>query len=128
MKLRHLEQWNLARWNAASSYVKQLASLGPDRLLLPDLAAPDGHVFHLFVVRTESRDALAEHLRTRGIATVIHYPRPYFLEPAFEGLARPGQFPESEAAARTVLSLPLFPEITAEQIDSVVSAIKDFFN
>jgi dTDP-4-amino-4,6-dideoxygalactose transaminase len=86
------------------------------------------HVYNQFVIRAEQRDALRHHLRDSGIPSEIYYPSPLHLQPAFRHLAyKSGDFPESESASRSVLALPIFPELTEAQQESVVASISDFF-
>lgn len=86
------------------------------------------HVYHLFIVETTQRDALRRYLTERGIQTGIHYPIPIHLQEAYEdlGLGR-GSFPHAERLARESLSLPMYPELTDEQIGRVVDTIRQFF-
>jgi dTDP-4-amino-4,6-dideoxygalactose transaminase len=125
-KLPYLEEWNERRRAAARFYGEALAGVGD--LLLPPVPEAVTPVWHLFVVRTARRDALAEHLRTHGIGVGLHYPQPAHLSPAYAGLgyAR-GSFPLTERLADEVLSLPMFPGITDALLDSVVSAVRAFF-
>jgi dTDP-4-amino-4,6-dideoxygalactose transaminase len=83
-------------------------------------------VYHLFVIRHASRDALAAGLGERGIETLVHYPIPLHLQPAFADLGgQRGDFPVAEKAAAEILSLPLFPELSAEQVRAVCAALRD---
>jgi dTDP-4-amino-4,6-dideoxygalactose transaminase len=121
VKLRKLERWNARRRSLANSYRELLASLG---LILPP---PDSDsftsVYHLFVVRVSSRDSVREALANEGIATGIHYPIPLHLQPAYRSLGyRRGDFPVSEQAANSVLSLPLYPELPKASVLRVVRA------
>jgi dTDP-4-amino-4,6-dideoxygalactose transaminase len=86
------------------------------------------HIFHQYTVRAERRDALAAHLRDRGIGCAVYYPTGLHLQPCFAhlGFVR-GSLPETERAMAEVLSLPIFPELTAEQQDEVVSAVREFY-
>jgi dTDP-4-amino-4,6-dideoxygalactose transaminase len=87
--------------------------------------AGNEHVWHLYVVRVPRRDHVIDHLRSAGVETGIHYPVPIHLQGAFAGLAhRPGDFPVAERAAGEVLSLPMFPQITAAQQERVVEALR----
>jgi dTDP-4-amino-4,6-dideoxygalactose transaminase len=126
VKLLHLADWNDARRRAAARYREALADLPQVRLPVEAVGAT--HVYHLFVIRVERRDALQAHLAARGIGTGLHYPVPLHLQTAYAGLglAR-GAFPVTEAAAGEVLSLPMFPELTGDQIDLVADAIRDFY-
>jgi dTDP-4-amino-4,6-dideoxygalactose transaminase len=127
LKLARLDVWTAARRSLAESYAEMLAGVGD--LRLPDTSAGAGHVWHLFTARTARRDALLEHLRGAGIGAGIHYPIPLHLQPTFADhpQAREGAFPVSEAIARETLSLPLFPEMTAQQQERVVESVKGFF-
>ena len=92
-------------------------------------AEPTGyqHVYHLYVVRSQQRDALQAFLKERGIGTAIHYPNPVHLQPFHSnGADRHRQFPVAEKICNEILSLPMFPELTEEQVDYVVVHIKEF--
>jgi dTDP-4-amino-4,6-dideoxygalactose transaminase len=124
-KLPRLGEWNARRARVAEYYLRHLGGV-PD-LRLPrvaDFAAP---VWHLFVVRHPRRDALQKHLAERGVGTLIHYPLPPHLQPAYAepGLG-PGSFPLAEALAREVLSLPVGPHLSEEDAAYVVSAVSSF--
>ena len=121
VKLRHLDRWNEARRSAAARYRELLADIGP---VLPQSTAGSEPVWHLFVIRTGGRDELRRRLEASGIETGIHYPLPLHLQPAFLHRAGgEGSLPVSEEAARSVLSLPLFPEITDGQLRRVRDAL-----
>jgi len=126
VKLRHLPAWNESRVRHAEAYGAELEGIGD--LQLPQRSPNSSHVYHLFVVETEYRDALREHLTEQGIQTGIHYPIPIHLQEAYSdlGLAA-GAFPVSEQLARRTLSLPMFPELTPDQIEVTVGAIRKFF-
>lgn len=126
MKLPFLQQWTEQRRNLAAHYTAQLADI--KALVLPECTDPEGHVWHLFVVRTAQRDALAEYLSAQGIGWMIHYPLPPHLQEAYRSLGyRRGDFPLAEQMADTCLSLPLFPGMSEEQVEQVAGAIKRFF-
>jgi dTDP-4-amino-4,6-dideoxygalactose transaminase len=119
-KLPLLERWNARRRTLAQRYTAALAGSA----LEPPSAAPSGaHVHHLYVVRSQARDALRERLRARGVETLVHYPRPVHEQPAWAGMARPGALAESERACREVLSLPLYPQLDDAEVDAVVEAV-----
>jgi dTDP-4-amino-4,6-dideoxygalactose transaminase len=124
-KLPFLDEDNARRREIAGRYDEAFRDL-PLALLSPrpgSVAAP-----HLYPVRTPSRDALRSHLSSRGIETGIHYPLPLHLQPAYAFLRHPrGDFPVSEAASETLLSLPLYPTLSAEQVEAAVSAVREFF-
>ena len=125
-KLRHLAVWNEARIRAAAWYSTALQGIGD--LVLPVTSRNTTHVWHLYTVRTAAPEGLAEHLASRGISTGRHYPQAPHLSAAFAYLGhRVGSFPVAEAVARETLSLPIFPGITEEQQESVVSAVREFF-
>jgi dTDP-4-amino-4,6-dideoxygalactose transaminase len=114
VKLQHLDDWNARRRRWASLYRTLLQRTS---LQLPRETEDAYHVYHLFVVRTPRRDALAEFLRQRGVMTTLHYPRPLHLQPAFVHLGYGvGDFPVAEACAQECLSLPLHPHLTEGQV------------
>lgn len=121
VKLRHLDAWNEARRRHAAAYDARLSKLG---IKPPLRLSEEGHVYHLYVVEVEQRERVMATLHERGIATGIHYPVPIHLQPAYAdlGLGR-GAFPRTERSADRILSLPMFPELTHEQIDLVVDAL-----
>jgi dTDP-4-amino-4,6-dideoxygalactose transaminase len=126
VKLRHLEAWNEARRTAVGWYRAALA--GCPGLVLPAESPWTGrHAYHLFVVRVleKDRDGVGRALADRGIQTVVHYPVPVHLQNAYASLGqRPGAFPSAELAAGTILSLPLFPEITPFQVEHVADCLR----
>jgi dTDP-4-amino-4,6-dideoxygalactose transaminase len=122
-KLRHLARWTDRRRALAARYDEGLAAAGVD---LPAEQPYARAVYHLYVVRHPRRDALAAALRERGIGTLVHYPIPLHLQPAFAELGgRKGDFPVAERAAGEVLSLPLFPEMTDAQAEAVIRAVRE---
>lgn len=126
VKLRHLERWNRARAACAAVYRELLAGVGD--LVIQEPAPDSTHIYHLFIVETEARDALQQHLRAAGIETNIHYPRPIHLQQAYADLGYGhGDFPVAERLAERTLSLPMFAELTHAQIQRVVSEIRRFF-
>jgi dTDP-4-amino-4,6-dideoxygalactose transaminase len=126
VKLRHLENWNEARRSAAQTYHERLVAIGDVQLL--SVPADVEPVYHLYVIRIPERDRVQEFLRSRGIETGLHYPVPLHLQEAYRHLGLgPGSFPVAEQSAREILSLPLFPEITAAQIEYVCDNLAEFF-
>jgi dTDP-4-amino-4,6-dideoxygalactose transaminase len=126
-KLPLLDDWNDARRNAARYYDEALAETGD--LVTPYVPSGSKPVWHLYVVQTAARDQLAEFLRGRGIATGLHYPEPVHLSEAYRSLGfGRGSFPVSEELAGRALSLPIFPGISEEQLERVVSAVGDYFD
>ena len=127
VKLPRLESWNISRRKHADHYRQGLRGVGDVRL--PALCPEDvSHVYHLFMIETEHRDALHRHLGSAGVQTGIHYPVPIHLQPAYADLGyRRGAFPVAEMLASRILSLPMFPELRSEEIEHVVSSIGQFF-
>ncbi len=126
VKLPHLASWNEARLRHADMYTVELEGVGD--LGLQKRSPSSTHVYHLFVVETAERDALRDSLAERGIQTGIHYPIPIHLQEAYSDLRLgPGAFPHAERLAHETLSLPMYPELTEEQIRSVTEAIREFF-
>jgi dTDP-4-amino-4,6-dideoxygalactose transaminase len=125
-KLRHLDDWNAERRALAAAFSERLAGVGD--LSLPQVPEGSDPVWHLYVVRTEQPERLAEFLAERGIGTGRHYPEPPHLSRAYEWLGyRPGSFPVAEQMAGEILSLPIFPGMTGEDVDAVADAICDYF-
>ena len=122
VKLKHLDRWTEQRRQHALSYRQALAD--SDLEMPPD--PPKGrHVYHVFAVRVSERARVQEELGGRGIQTNIHYPIPVHLQPGYADLGyKSGDFPVSEALADTVLSLPMFPELTGNQLDEVAAAVR----
>jgi len=124
-KLPHLPAWTKARQAVAARYDQMLA--GTPGLVLPLVPAGREHVYHLYVVRHPRRDALKEHLARNGIETVMNYPVALPFLPAYARFgARPEQFPNAHANQSTILSLPIFPEMTEAQQAHVVRAVGAF--
>ena len=121
-KLRRLDGWNAARRAAAARYDALLS--GRAEVVLPRTLAGNEHVWHLYVVRVPGRDRVLKELHAAGIGAGIHYPVPIHLTAAFADLGHSrGSFPVAERTAGDLLSLPLFPEITADQQEQVVSVL-----
>jgi dTDP-4-amino-4,6-dideoxygalactose transaminase len=122
VKLRHLEDWTKARRSAASLYDNLLAGTG---IATPEAMSYARHVYHIYAIRTRHRHTWQEALQAQGIQTGIHYPIPVHLLPAYADLGyKAGDFPHSEQAADEVLSLPMFPELSATQSEAVCDALK----
>ena len=143
VKLKYIEGWNDARRQRAARYDQLFAAAGlisaveptgrsaenaAPPIGLPHTSAQAHHVFHQYVVRAYRRDELREFLTARKIGTEIYYPIPLHLQPCFVYLGyREGDFPEAERAAKEVLALPMFPELTEEEQRRVVESIADFY-
>lgn len=124
VKLQDLDAQNERRRVIAARYNAGLADAGLILPVVPDWADP---VWHLYVVRHPRRDALAEHLKQQGVATVIHYPVPPHLQPAYASLGLPaGTFPISEQLHCEVLSLPIGPMLSDNEVDQVIDAVRSF--
>ncbi len=124
VKLKHLKKWNEQRRAHADYYTRLLSNLDVVTPFEPEHTCS---VYHLYVIATPQRDALLQHLKTRGIEAGIHYPIPLHLQPVYHHLGYPeGAFPHAERAANQVLSLPMYPELTREQIEYVVEAVREF--
>jgi dTDP-4-amino-4,6-dideoxygalactose transaminase len=122
VKLRHLESWTETR----RAIVRQYDSLLADCDLQTPAEMPWArHVYHVYTVRSRTRDRLQAALTDEGIQTGIHYPIPAHLQPAYADLGYgPGAFPHAEAAAKEVLSLPLYPELSSQAVEQVAAAVK----
>jgi dTDP-4-amino-4,6-dideoxygalactose transaminase len=126
VKLRHLNGWNTLRRERAEQYQERLQGVGDVRF--QTVSGQHAHIYHLMVIETSRRDALQQHLAGLGIGTIIHYPIPVHLQEAYQDLGhRRGDFPRAERLAETILSLPMFPEITTAQIDQVSDGVRSFF-
>jgi dTDP-4-amino-4,6-dideoxygalactose transaminase len=127
VKLRHLEEWNAQRRANAARYRELLA--GVDEIALPVEPAGCGHTYNQFSILTSRRDALREHLQRRGVPTMVYYPKALHQQPVFSALGyAAGDFPITERVQEEVLSLPIFPGLTGEQIATVVAAVREFFS
>ncbi len=127
VKLRHLPDWNAKRLSHADEYAARLDGVGD--LVLQERVEASTHIYHLFIVETDERDALREHLAERGIQTGIHYPIPIHLQEAYRDLGLgPGAFPHAERLAQRSLSLPMYPELTSQQVGTVTGAVREFFD
>lgn len=126
VKLKHLDDANARRRSHAARYTERLADLG--EIVCPHMSDEVEHVFHLYVLRVQNRDAFMEFLKSRGVATIIHYPIPIHLQEAYqEADWHEGQFPITEQCAKEIVSLPMFPELTDDQIDYVTDCIREFY-
>jgi dTDP-4-amino-4,6-dideoxygalactose transaminase len=123
VKLRRLEAWNRARRRHAEAYSRGLEGL----VRTPPGATEGEHIYHRYVVRVPDREDFRRRLADRGVATAVYYPVPLHLQPCFAYLGhQPGDFPHAEAAAREVVALPLYPELSDEARDYVTRVIRDW--
>lgn len=126
VKLPYLQEWTEARRKAAAWYAEGLA--GVPVLLPPTPAAGYEQSFYVYTIRAEKRNALQAYLKEKGIASAVYYPVPLYKQPAYKHLGlQPEDFPEAEKAAKEVLSIPMFPEITEEQVARVCETIREFY-
>ena len=126
IKLDRLDEENIKRQEGAAFYQKELNGIGD--LILPNTFNEYSSVYHIFLIRTNFRDDLAEHLKKNDIGTVIHYPVPPHLQKAYADLGyKKGDFPLAETIANTCLSLPLHPQMTLRAYEQVRDCIIDFF-
>jgi dTDP-4-amino-4,6-dideoxygalactose transaminase len=132
VKLRHLPAWQRARQKHAAEYTRRLSQIvGPLQAGVTPPVTPEGyeHVFHQYTIRVEKRDALHRALSERKIGSAVYYPVPLHLQPIYASLGhKVGDFPHAERAAKEVLSLPMYPELRAEQIARVTEAISEFLH
>jgi dTDP-4-amino-4,6-dideoxygalactose transaminase len=121
VKLRALDDDNARRIELARVYT---TALDAELLRLPIASATHHHVYHLFVVAVHDREAVRHQLHAGGVATAVHYPVPIHLQPAYrDRIARAPRLAESERAARDVLSLPMFPQLTRAEVEAVCAAL-----
>ncbi|HET7565639.1 MAG TPA: DegT/DnrJ/EryC1/StrS family aminotransferase [Gemmatimonadaceae bacterium] len=125
-KLPHLAEWSAARRQHAAYYDAAFADVSEVRV--PTIDAHNESIFNQYTIRAERRADLQAHLRAKGIGNAIYYPLPLHLQPCFRYLGyEEGSCPESERAAREVLSLPVFPELTRAQQDETIAAVRSFY-
>jgi dTDP-4-amino-4,6-dideoxygalactose transaminase len=123
VKLLHLEKWNESRRRVAAGYLSRLEA----RFSPPHVKPGCTHNYHLFVIQSEDRDGLREHLRAHKVETLMHYPIPCHLQPAFRELEHCcGDLSFTERVAQRVLSLPMFPTLSAEQVAYVSECVNSF--
>jgi len=121
VKLRHLNDWNDARRARAATYNASLSSAG---LVLPEEMDYARHVYHVYAVQSQNRDELQKRLTAAGVQTGVHYPIPIHLQPAYASLGyKGGELPVTENLAERVLSLPMFPELSDEQLGRVAEVL-----
>ena len=124
VKLPHLNSWNERRAKIAERYIAGLKGLP---LELPVTANGNTHIFHVFAILSNRRDALQKHLADRGVPTIIYYPQPLHLQKVYSDLGfQKGDFPVSEDLSEKILPLPMYPELTDAQVDHVISVIQAF--
>ena len=125
IKLKRLSQWNLRCREIAALYSKGLSS----HVQVPFDKPHEECVYHNFVIRTDRRDDLMSHLKEHGVDTRVHYPIPIHMQDAAKDLGyKPGDMPLSEMYAKTMVSLPIYPELTNEEVNYVISTVSGFYN
>jgi dTDP-4-amino-4,6-dideoxygalactose transaminase len=125
VKLPHLNAWNDRRATIAAGYSAGLAELPIE---LPVTAPGNHHVFHVYAILTDRRDELQKSLADVGVPTLIYYPRPLHLQTVYADLGyRDGDFPVAESVSHRILPLPMYPELTDEQVDYVTAKVREFF-
>lgn len=126
VKLKYIDEWNDKRIKFAKLYSEKLSSL--PKIKTPVQKNYVKHIYHQFTIRVENREELQKYLSSKNIPTAIHYPIPLHLQPAFKGYAEEGSLPESEKAAKEVLSLPMHPDLLVEEIEYITNSIKEFYS
>lgn len=125
-KLPHLAGWSAARRARADRYTAAFAGLSA--VCTPQVLPGNEHIFHQYTLRVERRDELVAHLKSQGIGCAVYYPLALHLQPCFAHLGqRPGSLPATETATKSVVSLPIYPELTSAQQDAVVAAVFAFY-
>lgn len=126
VKLQYLAQWTEGRRNVARAYAEKLSGLP---ITLPKVRQGTEPVWHLYVILAHDRDKLQHYLTEKGIGTGLHYPVPLHLQRAYASLGyQQGSFPRSEETAGKLLSLPMFPEMTTEQLETVAHYVREFYS
>lgn len=126
VKLPHLEEWTEKRRKAAAWYAEGLA--GVPVVLPPTPPAGYSQSYYVYTIRCEHRDELQAYLKEKGIGSAVYYPVPLYKQPAYAHLGfKAEDYPQAEKAAKEVLSIPMFPEITEEQVNRVCDAIREFY-
>jgi dTDP-4-amino-4,6-dideoxygalactose transaminase len=122
-KLKHLDSWIEKRREHAKKYDSKISQ----NIKKPHEASGRKHTYYMYVIRTDKREKLMQHLKEKGIDCGIHYPIPLHLQPAYKHLGyKEGDFPVAENAAKEILSIPLYPELTEEQKEYIVENISEF--
>jgi len=125
VKLKYLDQWNQARRQKASYYNERLGAI--KGVVVPFVEPKCLHIYHQYVIRAPKRDALFEYLKEKGIGVALYYPLPLHLQKCFAYLGQKcGDLPQSERAAKEVIALPIFPELTEQEMDVICSEIASF--
>jgi len=127
VKLKHLDKWNNQRRMFAIQYILKLKDV--KQIKLPEIRELDAHVFHLFVIQAEERDKLIGYLKDNGVDIGLHYPVPIHLQEGYRNLKyKKGDFPIAEKSCKKIVSLPMHPHLTEDEVDYVCSKIKEFYS
>jgi dTDP-4-amino-4,6-dideoxygalactose transaminase len=128
VKFPYLDSWNRLRREKALYYTSMLEENVSNAIVTPYEKEGNYHIYHQYTIRANRRDELQSYLQTHGISTIVYYPLPLHLQPVFSDLGyKEGDLPHTERAAKEVLSLPIFPELSESQQDYVVSKIVAFY-
>jgi len=130
VKLKHITRWNESRHQKAAIYNEFFLKSGlRDKINIPEIDEQVKHVFHLYVIRAKQRDELFNFLMSKEISTGVHYPLPLHLQEVYKdrGYA-PGDFPNAELVSKKVMSLPIYPELSKDNISYIVSSIGEFYS
>jgi dTDP-4-amino-4,6-dideoxygalactose transaminase len=129
VKLKYIENWTEKRRKTADKYNEQLTNLHKDEIIRPYCPDNVKAVYHLYIIRAKKRDELSKFLNSKGIQTALHYPIPLHMQKAYSYLNhKEGDFPVAEKCCKEILSIPMYPEISDEQINYVCETIKSFFD
>ena len=124
VKMKYLDKWTERRRTIANQYYKQFKNLP---MIVPHDKSYEKSVYHTFIIQSEERNKLKEYLASKGVDTKIHYPLPIHYQEAAKGLGyKKGDFPVTEKQAETILSIPVYPELTDEQVDYIVTEVRNF--
>lgn len=125
VKLPHLAGWNARRAEIAAQYNAGFAGLP---LAVPAVGAGNSHIYHVYAILTDQRDALQKHLADHGVPTLIYYPVPLHLQKCYADQGwKPGDYPVAEETSRRILPLPMYPELTAGHVDHVIAMVRGFY-
>jgi len=128
VKLKHLQEWTENRIRVAQNYMAEILSQNLEKKIVYSKTTP-GHVFHQYVIQTESRNQLATYLNNKGIGTAVYYPEPLHLQKCFSSLGyQYGDLPVAEIICNRVLALPIDPKLTSTEIKYIVTSIREFFD
>ena len=128
VKMKYIEKWTESRRSNAKLYSKTLASMNIPEVVTPYHPEHVNPVYHLYIIRAKNRDGLMKYLNDKGVQTGLHYPMPLHRQKAYSYLNyKNGDFPVAEKGCSEILSIPMFPEMTEEQVNYVCSTIKNFY-